>query len=283
MIDIICPLYKGSEYILPLYQSIKEQKGVNINEILFILTNTNDQSEEILKNNHINYEKIEKKDFSHSRTRERAGLKSKADILVFITQDIIIPSNLWLHNLTKDIISGRCDASYSRQIARDSSTIEKYTREKNYPENSYLVSKKDISGRGLNTFFFSDAASAVRKETFVKLNGYDNKDFPTNEDMYLAHKLIINGYKIKYAADSIIIHSHNFSLKELYHRYYAIGLFFKENSYLDGYGTNKSGSGMAKYILKRSLKEMNIPVLIRFFPDMIVRFIGMKMGRYCGK
>jgi len=106
------------------------------------------------------------------------------------------------------------------------------------------------------------------------------KKLPINEDMYIAHKLITNNYKIKYCADSIVYHSHNFTLKELYDRYKLTGKFFKENSYLDNYGTNKSGGGLAKYILKRAIQEKNVKVLARYPFDMIVRFIGMKVGKY---
>ena len=48
------------------------------------------------------------------------------------------------------------------------------------------------------TFFFSDAASAIKTDVYKKLNGYDGKDLLTNEDMYLAYKLINNGYRISY-------------------------------------------------------------------------------------
>ena len=74
-------------------------------------------------------------------------------------------------------------------------------------------------------------------------------------------------------------HSHNFSLKEIYDRYKLTGKFFKENNYLDQYGTNKSGGGLAKYILKRAIQDKNIKVLIRFVPDMAARYIGMKVGK----
>ena len=59
------------------------------------------------------------------------------------------------------------DACYSRQICENNS-IEKYTRESNYPENSRIVSKDDIKELGLKTFFFSDASSAIKTETFKK-------------------------------------------------------------------------------------------------------------------
>ncbi len=281
-VDIICPLYKAREYINQLHRNLKKQKNVNIASINYIVTNVNDNIEDILKELDCNYEIIEKEEFSHSLTREKTAKKCKADILVFITQDIIIESEYWLENLINGIENGECEAAYSRQLCSNN-TIEKYTREKNYPSESYIKTQDDIEKIGINAFFFSDASSAIKREIFVELNGYDGKNFPTNEDMYFAHKLITNGYRIKYCAESEVIHSHKFTFKQLYKRYYDTGVFFRQNEYLNDYKVNKAGGGMAKYVLKRAIQDKNFKVLIRFVPDMAARYIGMKMGkRYRG-
>ena len=278
-VDIICPLYNAEKYIENLHKSILKQEKVSLNNIRYILTRGKDNTEEILKKlDNCTYTIIETKDFSHSLTREQEAFKSNADILVFITQDVIIKRTDWLYNLIKDIENGQADACYSRQLCNNNS-IEKYTRESNYPSNSKIVSKEDIKELGLKTFFFSDASSAIKRETFARLNGYDGKIFPTNEDMYIAYKLIMNGYKIKYCADSEVVHSHNFTLKQQYKRYYDTGKFFKENDYLNKYKVNQAGGSLAKYILKRAWQDKNWKVLIKFIPNMAARFIGMKMGK----
>ena len=277
-VDIICPVYNGENCILELDKSLKRQKNVTINSIKYAVTESKDNTEKVLKDNNIDYINVKKEDFSHSRTREKVAKTCNADIIVFITQDIIIEREDWLYNLTNPIAIGECSASYSRQISK-SKGIEKYTREKNYPENSYIKSKDDIEKMGLKTFFFSDASSAISNKALKELNYYDDKDLSISEDMYIAYKLIMNGHKIKYAADSIIIHSHNFKFKELYKRYYDTGIFFKENSYLDEYGTNKAGGGLAIYVMKRIFQEKDFGAFLRFWPDMIARFIGMKMGK----
>lgn len=277
-VDIICPLYEAENYILNLNDSLLKQENVNINKIQYVLTKSKDNSEKILKENKLNYILIDKKNFSHSLTREKEAMKSKSDIIVFISQDIVIENTDYLYNLVNPIINGEADACYSRQLTKFDN-IEKYTRESNYPDKSIIKTKDDIEKLGLKTFFFSDASSAVNAKVFKKLKGYDGKNLPINEDMYFAYKLIMNGYKIKYCADSVCYHSHNFKLKELYDRYKLTGRFFKENSYIDNFGTNKSGGGLAKYILKRAIKDKNIKVLIRFVPDMAARYIGMKVGK----
>lgn len=281
-IDIICPLYNAEDDIHFLHNSILKQKNIELNEIKYILTESKDQTEQKLLALNLKYEKIKKEQFSHSLVREKAAFASNADIVVFITQDVKIKRDDWLYYLTKDIQEGIVDACYSRQLC-DNNSIEKYTRECNYPETSKIVSKEDVEKLGLKTFFFSDASSAIKKETFIKLNGYDNKNLVISEDMYIAYKLIMNGYKIKYCADSEVVHSHKFTLKQQYKRYYDTGLFFKQNDYLNNYKVNQAGGSMAIYVLKRALKDKNFKVLVQFVPNMVTRFIGMKMGKMNGK
>ena len=144
-IDIICPLYNASKYINNLHKSFLMQENVDINNIRYVITKGSDDTEKIVKElDNCVYKVIESKDFSHSFTREQEAFESDADIVVFVTQDVIIKRKDWLTNLIKPIAKKECVASYSRQICTNNS-IEKYTRESNYPNKSKLVSKDDIS------------------------------------------------------------------------------------------------------------------------------------------
>lgn len=277
-IDVICPLYNAEKYLIYLHQSILMQENVDINSINYILTRSTDKTEEILKELNANYVLIEPEDFSHSTSREMMAKKSKADIIVFISQDIKILRKDWLYYLTKDIAYGNCEAAYSRQLA-EKNNIEKYTREKNYSEHSFIKTKENIKDMGLNTFFFSDASSAINRLIFKKLNYYDGKRLASNEDQYIAHKLIMSGYRIKYCAESEVVHSHDFNFRTLYKRYKDTGAFYKAEPYMNNYGTNSAGVGMAIYILKRIVEDRNWRAAFEYFPNMLARFLGMKINR----
>ena len=88
----------------------------------------------------------------------------------------------------------------------------------------------------------------------------------------------MNGYKIKYQANSKVYHSHNLKLKDLYNRYKLSGKFFKENNYFNDYKINNSGASLAKYVLKRLIEEKRLLLIIRYPFDMAARYIGMKVG-----
>lgn len=283
-ISIVCPLYNASKYIEKLNSNIlmQDTEGINELDIIYVLTKSKDNTKELLQKNKLNFIEIDSSEFSHSLTREKVAKNLECDILVFISQDVIMKNNKWLINLVKPIINGEAEATFSRQICK-LENIEKYTRENNYPEKSRVVSKGDIKKYGLLTFFYSDASSAVKKSIYDELKAYDDKDLIINEDMYFAHKLILNGYKIKYCANSEIYHSHDFTLKQLYQRYFDTGVFFAQNHELKNYGSNESGASLAKYVFKRAREEKNIKVLFNILPNFGARFIGKMLGEHYEK
>lgn len=275
-IDIICPLYNAENYLNPLHSSLLTQENVEISSIKYALTRSSDRTEQMLQELGAEYTLIEPKDFSHSATRELMAKQCNGDIIVFISQDIKIQRSDWLYHLTKDISAGNCEAAYSRQLS-EKDNIEKYTREKNYGDQSFIKTRADIDRLGLNTFFFSDASSAINRRIFEKLNYYDGKRFASNEDQYIAYKLIMNGYRIRYCADSVVVHSHDFNFKTLYKRYHDTGEFYRAEPYMNSFGTNSAGAGMAKYILKRIVEDKNWKAAVEFVPNMAARFLGMKI------
>lgn len=101
------------------------------------------------------------------------------------------------------------------------------------------------------TFFFSDAALAIKAEIYKQLNGYDNKDLLTNEDMYFSYKLIHNGYRIMYNAEAIVIHSHDYKFEQLFKRYFDQGVFLRQNDYL----LNRERNNTSRWIRYKTLSS----------------------------
>ena len=277
VIDILCPLYNASKDFETLMKGIRQQKQVTIKNFIFPVTESNDNTLELAKSveNSIIIE-VKKEDFSHSLTREIAMKYATSDVVIFLSQDVYMSDEYAAYNLAK-CINNTIIHAFSRQLTK-SKGIEKYTREKNYPKESYIMSKKDIDKYQIKAFFSSDACSAYNREKFIELGGYNGKNFKVSEDMYYCRKALLNDYEIKYCAESVVTHSHKLKLKQLYKRYYDIGLFFAQNPEFKEYKTTDSGLSLAFYILKRAICRFDIPTLIRWFPDMLARYCGKRNG-----
>lgn len=278
-VTVICPLYKAEKYIDDLHASLMMQKNVDLREVKYILTDTKDGLEKKIETlEKANLRIITPEEFSHSLVREKAAFESNTSVVVFITQDIIITDENWLYKFIKPIFDNKCEAAFSRQICENHS-IERYTRIKNYPDESRIVSKEDVDRLGIRTFFFSDAASAVNLKIFKELKGYDGKDLPTNEDMYFAYKLISEGHRIMYNSEAVVIHSHDYKFKELFKRYFDQGVFLKDNDYLLNYNANGSAKELLLFIIKESIKEKNIKAISNIVPNFAARYLGNKFGQ----
>ena len=277
-INVFCPLYNAESYIPRLLEGLRKQKNICIKKIIFSVTESSDKTLEMVKAEpDVSFFEISKAEFSHSLTRERGMDRCTEDVVVFLSQDVILEDPLALYYLTKDIGKDGIVFSFARQTTM-SEGIERYTREKNYPPESYIMSSKDIEKYQIKTFYSSDACAAYDRNVFMAVDGYDHLNLCTNEDMYYCHKVITAGYKTKYCADATVIHSHNMKIREVYARYYDTGIFFGQCPKLNEYKSIGSGMDLAKYVLKRALQEFNVPVLIRFVPDMLARYLGKRNG-----
>lgn len=276
-ISIIVPIYNGEKYLDKLVMEIKKQKGNFILELIALVTSSLDNSLE--KSKELFDKVIEVKTFNHAKTRHEGALKSTGDILVFITQDIYPYDEWWLNNLikplNKDII-----ASFSRQIAyEDHSEIEKIIRLLNYPDKDRICNIENQKVNGRKNIFFSDASSAIIRKEFFELGGF-NLEILTNEDVYLASKIIESKKSFIYVAESKIWHSHQLSLKDSYKRYKAIGNFEKMyEEKIDFSKTENEGKKLLMYLIKGLIKKRKLKELLYLPFDIGTRWLGYKIGK----
>lgn len=283
-VDLFCPLYNSAKYLDGIINGIKYQKNIIVKNIVFSVTESSDNTLQMVKNLatssndfKIKYFEVLKKDFSHSLTREKGMYDyCESNRVIFISDDVIMNDENLFYNLTRNL-NEEIIHCFARQITK-SKGIEKYTREKNYPKDSYIVSKEDIDRLQIKAFYSSDACSSYYRPKFIEINGYDHKDMKVSEDMYYCRNALLHDYKIMYCADAIVLHSHNLKVKQVYKRYYDIGLFFKQNPEFKEYKATDSGLKLAFYILGQALKHFDIPVLIKWLPDMTARYLGKKKG-----
>ena len=281
-IDVIVPIYKEFDEVKSLYCSLLEQKDVEINKIIFPFTLSNetvdDELRVFIKENGIVSFEMPLEKFSHSLTREKAIREyAECDVVLLMSQDVKLVDEHSIYNLVKEV-NNEVVYVFGKQICTNKS-IEKYIRKKNYPETSYVVSKEDIEAKQLMAFFASDAFSALNRNVFIDIGGYQGYDIMMGEDMLYSKFVLDHGYKKKYVAEAVVEHSHKYTLKQLYDRYYETGKFHKQVGLFENYKSTDSGMKLALYVLKEALKHFDIPVLFRWLPDMTSRYLGMKKGK----
>lgn len=281
-IDIVCPIYQNLQEIESLYNSFKDQKDVKINKVVFPFTlsgtDVDSKIRNFLKDNKITFFEMDKNEFSHSLTREKAIEEyCESELVILLSQDVKLIDPFALNRLAS-AINDEVIYAFGKQICLNHS-IERYIRKKNYPKKSYVVTKNDIDRMQLMAFFASDAFSCLSRECFIKLNGYQGHNVMMSEDMLYSKFVLDAGYKKAYVSEAVVAHSHKYKLKQLYNRYYETGKFHKEIGLFNQYKSTDAGLKLAIYVLGQALIHFNIPVLFRWLPDMAARYLGMKKGK----
>ena len=224
---------------------------------------------------------LTKSEFDHGGTRKKAAEISQAEILVFMTQDAIPCDRHLLRNLvtalTKDDNIG---AAYGRQLPKkDCGFVERYTRSFNYPETSSVKTAEDLQVYGIKTFFCSNVCAAYRKEIYDKLGGFVERTI-FNEDMIYAGNLIKAGYGIAYAADAKILHSHNYSCMEQFHRNFDLGVSQAEHPEIfQSVPSEGEGIRLVKKTFSYLLKTGRVWLIPGFIMQSAFKYAGYRAGK----
>lgn len=225
---------------------------------------------------------IAKKDFNHGATRNLAISLVKADIYLFMTQDALPAGPHTLERLLGAFgLDPKVGLVYARQLPRPGAgPIEAFSRFFSYPEDSQLKKRADKVRLGLRTVHCSNACAAYRRDVLTAMGG-----FPENvimcEDVYVAAKIINLGYKVAYAAEALVYHSHDYSVWQEFKRYFDNGVFYgsRERWITEEYG--RTGKEGLRFFHQgcHFLKETGQSKLI---PEWVIRTLVKGCGYYLG-
>ena len=255
-IDVIIPTYKPGIEFEKLIGRLQNQE-YPIHKIIIINTRTDIFPKELDRSNYeIEITHIEPDQFDHGGTRNMGAGMSDADIVVYMTQDAIPVDEKLIGTFAK-IFEENPDIgiAYGRQLPREEcNIIERYTRRFNYPEKSLIKTKEDLPRLGIKTFFCSDVCAAYRRNYLLSAGGFED---PTifNEDMIFAGKRIYAGDKVAYVAEAKVMHSHNYTGSQQFHRNFDLAVSQAQHpEVFEGVPSEGEGIRMvkatAKYLLR---------------------------------
>ena len=259
-VDVIIPVYHPGKEFSVLLERLTEQTVV-IHRIIAMNTEENYWNKELeQKYPLLEIHHLKKSEFDHGGTRAWAAELSDAEIMVFMTQDAVPADRNLIENLVKALEKEKMiAAAYARQLPNEMcSFVERYTRSFNYPEKSYVRTQRDLSLYGIKTFFCSNVCAAYKKEIYQKLGGFVRKAI-FNEDMIYAGRLIQEGYAVAYAADAKVIHSHNYSCMQQFHRNFDLGVSQAEHPEIfEGVPSEGEGIKLVKKTINYLIKKRKI-------------------------
>lgn len=293
-ISVIIPTLNAGASFAELLKRLKEQ-SCPPHEIIVIDSESLDGTPQIAKDAGARVLHVQRSQFDHGGTRNRAAEAAQGQILMFMTQDAMPENEHLIAELTAPLFfkqsneeeragaaeEGSIVMAYARQLPYPAaSPIERLARESNYPGKSRLQSYADVEEMGLKAFFCSNVCSAMTKEMFLKMGKFQEPVI-FNEDLFMAAKCILSGYRVAYCSDARVFHSHDYTIKQQFKRFFDNGLSLSLNAMIRPYRSiGGAGSRMVLHQAKGLWREKNAIYIPRLIAESGAKWLGFKLGNH---
>ncbi len=286
-VDIIIPTYKPDIALLRLIDDLERQ---SIRPGKLIIMNTEEKYwKELLsksrenpqeKYDNIVVEHVTKASFDHGETRNLGVKCSDSEFFLMMTQDAFPRDKMLISSLVKAFEDSDVAAAYARQYPKtDCNLAERYSRKFNYPNEPMKKTQKDLPRLGIKTYFCSNVCAMYRRSVFDEIGGFTHRTI-FNEDMVYAGNICQKGYAISYVPEAGVIHSHNYTCAQQFHRNFDIGV--SQTDHPEIFGSISSETEGKKMVAETigHFRQMGKAYLIPHYIVMCgCRWLGYKLGR----
>lgn len=279
-VGLVIPTLNAGRELDALLDAVKNQTR-RPDDVLVVDSSSDDNTVEIVKSRPgVRAMSIHREDFDHGGTRQLALGEVAGDFILFLTQDAIPADERYIENLLRPFEDPEVAMTSGRQLPKpDARRYIQLVQEFNYPAVPNVRSESDIEKLGIRAFFASDACSAYRRSALDTIGGVP-RPCATNEDMLAAARLLRAGYKVVYAADARVFHSHNLTPYKQFLRNRAIGAFLVEHAdALDVPSEVVEGVGLVKSVAAQLASEGRADELLAFGVDCFARLLGNVIGK----
>lgn len=260
-----------------------QSQSLKADKVIVIDSSSSDNTVKLAEEARFSVYSIPQSIFNHGGTRNQAVEfgKSFTDVVVFMTQDAILASPDSLANLLAPFVDSKVAAVCGRQLPHHNATLlAAHARYFNYPSESKVKSKEDIFALGIKAAFMSNSFAAYRLSVFEELGGFPDNTILA-EDMYLTAKMILSGYKVAYCAEATVFHSHNYTLKQEFQRYFDTGVFQQEQQWIQQKFGRVASEGKRFVLSELKFLSIKSPLLIpKAILSTLAKLIGFKLGYY---
>ena len=278
-ISAIIPSLNAVSVLEPLVTSLRGQT-MPLRVIIVVDSESTDGTSQLAQDLGCTVLPIARTDFNHGGTRNFASIHAQGDILVFMTQDVVLENPKALEEIVLPFSDPAVGAVCGRQLPkRDANPLAAHARLFNYPPESCIKTKADIPRLGIKVPFVSNSFTAYRRSALFDVGG-----FPTpvvlSEDMHVAAKMILAGYSVAYAGQAEVRHSHNYTLWQEFQRYFDIGSFHAAYPWIQEEFGNAGGEGW-RYLRSELAyaRKHGLYWVARSFVSCFFKFSGFSLGK----
>jgi rhamnosyltransferase len=196
-------------------------------EVILVDSGSTDGTPDIVSGYPVRLYRIAPEEFHHARTRNYLASLARGKYLVYLNADAFPASPDWLNCLLSNFSDSSVGAVYGRHLPKPNCDLERqvvlatiYGDERIVKEPSR---KREL---GYRYYHLSTVNAAVRKDV------WESTRFPEElkiyEDVGIAKRILDAHWKIVYEPAAVVYHSDNHTLKDLFKRYFDLGVIWKQ-------------------------------------------------------
>ena len=232
-VSIVVLMKNAAGYLDDLVKALADQKGCGETELVVVDSGSTDGSVSRISSLcresqlELNLSSVEPRDFGHGKTRNSAVRNARGEIVALLSQDALPASESWLANLIGPLGHDGVAGVFGRQVPRPGTGLcETLFYDMTYPAQHRRITREDASSFSNQNLFFSNVNSALRKS--LALEFPFREDLVMSEDQFWGRAMLQQGYALVYEPDAMVIHSHNYSFRQLFKRYFQSGYSLRQ-------------------------------------------------------
>jgi rhamnosyltransferase len=275
---LVIPTRNGAKDLERLLASLSTQTLKA--DVCVVDSSSSDATVDVARNHHALIHSIRVSDFNHGGTRQlMVDQHPGYDIYIFMTQDAYLADEQAIERIVAPFADPSVGAVCGRQLPHlNAKPMAAHARFFNYPPESRVKSMDDAAELGIKTPFISNSFAAYRRDALMDVGGFP-RHVILSEDMYVAARMLMKGWKIAYAGDALCRHSHNYSLLEEFRRYFDMGVFHAREPWIREHFGGAGGEGLR--FVKSELRYLGWRRL-HLWPGALLRnalkLAGFKLG-----
>lgn len=227
-------------------------------------------------------ERIDPRTFNHGATRQMAVERfcEGRPFVIFLTHDAVLAGPDALGQLLAAFDDPQVGAAYGRQLPHvGAKPFEAHMARFNYGSASETRSLADAARLGIKAAYLSNSFGAYRISVLRACGGFPSH-LILGEDAYVAVRMLLSGWNVRYCAEAQVRHSHAYTVLQESQRYFDFGVLHTQLPELMRHFGAAEGEG-ARFVASE-LRYMLVHDPRRL-PEVFVRnaakYAGYRLGR----
>jgi rhamnosyltransferase len=234
-VSIVVPVHRAAAGLATLLEALRRQVPPP-DEVVVVETDPEPGNRELVEGFGARHLAVSAAEYDHAGTRSLAARSCSGDIVVLLSQDVVPQGPATIARLVLPLRSADSSvaATYGRQVSEvGGDELMALKREYLYPAEEDERGLGDRPRLGFRTVQMSNAFGAYRRDVLAEIGWFGERQLVC-EDVSATARLLQAGYRVRYVAAAVAVHTHGSGLLAELRRYFDIGAAYQADPNIFG-------------------------------------------------